>query len=56
MKDALRLAQSLHQQTIEEIGIFDCFSRCPKARFEAFEKRDSKAVSGAGIADSCILF
>jgi hypothetical protein len=43
MKDAMRLAQSLHQQSIEEIGLFYCFSRCSKARSEGFEKRDSRA-------------
>src|SRR5277367_6043252 len=43
MKDALRLAQSLHQQTIEEIGLFECLSRCAKARFGGLKKRDSRA-------------
>jgi hypothetical protein len=46
MKDAMRLAQSLQQQAIEEMGFFDCFSRCPKAPSEAVEMPDSKADSG----------
>jgi hypothetical protein len=31
MKGAMRLAQSLSQQAIEEIGIFACFSSRPEA-------------------------
>jgi hypothetical protein len=43
MKGAMRLAQSLYQQAIEEIGFFDSFSSCPKADSEPRQKRDSRA-------------
>src|SRR6266700_3402799 len=40
-KDEARLAQSLHQQTTEEMGFFSSFSRYPRARSEGPKKRDS---------------
>jgi hypothetical protein len=45
MKEASRLAQSLHQQVIEKVVIFYAFSRSPRAGFQGFEKRDSAAVA-----------
>jgi hypothetical protein len=44
MKDGLRLAQSLGQEVIDEIGFFCFFSRPPGVISAASKKRDSRRV------------
>jgi len=48
MKGALRLAQSLSRQVIEQMGFFDGFSSRAKADSAASQKRDDKADSWLG--------
>jgi hypothetical protein len=45
MKGAMRLAQSLYRQVIEDMGFFGRFSRWRRADSAAPQKRDSKADS-----------
>jgi hypothetical protein len=47
MKEALRLAQSLHLQVIEKMVVFGAFSRRSKADSAGFEKHDSSIGSAA---------
>jgi hypothetical protein len=58
MKDGLRLAQSISRQVLDQIGIFDRFSRRSKADSRRSKKRDSggrfgllKGVDFAGTKD-----
>jgi hypothetical protein len=48
MKEALRLAQSLSSQVIEDIDVFAAFSSPPTADSSSLKKRDSTADSKAG--------
>jgi hypothetical protein len=57
MKGAMRLAQSISQQAIEEMGIFACISRRPEAHSTLPQKRDSEVdFSSAKGAPSAPTF